>query len=333
MHQQSRPDRAPTGLQRHRRVPRRHTIRIWHRGLARLVALPLIARAGDAFPPPEVLPLPPLVVAGQPARAHTQGLEIVGTAYYVTARREDLEPKRALLLRTSPGQKDWDSWDLTPEVRDPGGPGEDKPLLDHPGGFQMAGGKLWIPLAESRRRSRSLIRAYHLPDLKPNQPARSVSEFAVDDHIGAVAVAADQSVLVGASWDTETVYLWDRSGGLRRKLTGAALAGWGLGVAAGADGRAGLAVQDWKIVGDRLLASGLRQARAGATSAAESWLVSLPAALTAGAPSAEILLPRPEGVSLAREAMAVASGSVHFLPEDLGATNRLFRFRLAALGL
>lgn len=197
----------------------------------------------------------------------------------------------------------------------------------------MADGKLWIPLAESRRRGRSLIRAYHLPDLKPDQPARPVFEFAVDDHIGAVAVAADQSVLAGASWDTETVYFWDRSGGLRRKLTGTALAGWGLGVAAGADGRAGLAVQDWKIVGARLLASGLRQTRAGGTSTAECWLMLLPAGLAEGGRSSTVLLPESAGIGLAREGMAVTEGFVHFLPGDLGVANRLFRLRLAALGL
>ena len=56
--------------------------------------------------------LPALRISGQPARAHTQGLEIKSGNYYVTARRDDVLPKRALLLRTDPHGTDWDVWAL-----------------------------------------------------------------------------------------------------------------------------------------------------------------------------------------------------------------------------
>src|ERR1043166_10207249 len=76
----------------------------------------------------EVVVLPPLHVNGQAARAHTQGLEVQGGRFYVTARREDVRPKRALLLRTAAPRTDWDVWDITPATS-----ADAKTQLDHPG--------------------------------------------------------------------------------------------------------------------------------------------------------------------------------------------------------
>src|SRR6266446_7623703 len=86
------------------------------------------------------IPLPALRIDGQPAKAHTQGLEVAAASYYVTARREDVRPKRALLLRTAKSATHWDVWDITP--RDSGNTGMP---LDHPGGMQSDGQRLWIP--------------------------------------------------------------------------------------------------------------------------------------------------------------------------------------------
>jgi hypothetical protein len=291
----------------------------------------LSALTGEPPAPVEVVPLAPLMIEGQPARAHTQGLEILAGTYYVTARREDVAPKRALLLRIAREQREWDVWDITPGS--PGVAGKDEGYLDHPGGFQAGGGKLWIPLAESRPHARTLIRAYALADLEPHKPARPAFEFSVDDHIGAVAVSNERRLLVGANWDTERVCLWDLDGTFERALAGAELTRWGLGVADGPDGRPGLAVQDWKIAGSRILASGLRRVGGTAGSPQESWLMSLPAAFNPSVSPAKVRLPEPDGMSLAREGMAVAEGDVYFLPEDLGATNRLLRVTLTELGL
>ena len=103
----------------------------------------------------ESVKLPALHVNGEAAQAHTQGLEVLGSNYYVTARREDTLPKRALLLRTEPDRTDWDVWDIAP-VAARGA----LTALDHPGGFQSDGIRLWIPLAESKRKGRSIIRVF-----------------------------------------------------------------------------------------------------------------------------------------------------------------------------
>jgi hypothetical protein len=274
----------------------------------------------------DVVSLPPLRIEGQPAKAHIQGLELAGGKYYMTARREDVRPRRALLLRTDPAGADWDVWDITPVDNQ-----DAITALDHPGGMQSDGTRLWIPVAESKRNSRSIIRAFLLTDLEAGRRLKPVFEFPVNDHIGAVAVSTGHGLLFGANWDTEKVYVWDLKGHLQRTLRGGELEARGLGVVAGPDGRAGIAVQDWKVVGDHLFASGLfRSPKLVAVSPASRvcWFEHF---LEPEFQRRTVALPRRDGIELGREAMAVSGGSVYFLPEDLGASNRLFRAALAEL--
>ena len=282
------------------------------------------SKAGDLAV--DVVSLPPLRIEGQPAKAHIQGLELAGGKYYVTARRDDVRPRRALLLRTDPAAKGWDVWDITPVDAQGAVTG-----LDHPGGMQSDGTRLWIPLAESKRNSRAIVRAFLLADLVTGRQLKPVFEFPVNDHIGAVAVSAEQGLLFGANWDTEKVYVWDLKGSLQRALTGDELEARGLGVVAGPEGRAGVAVQDWKVVGDRLYASGLLRSPKLATASPASRVCWFERFLERDFQRRTITLPRREGVELAREAMAISGGSVYFLPEDLGAANRLFRVALVEL--
>jgi hypothetical protein len=270
--------------------------------------------------------LPALRPDGQQATAHTQGLEITPDKYYVTARREDVVPKRALLLRTEARGADWDVWDITP-IDARGG----LTTLDHPGGMQSDGERLWIPVAESKRKGRSLIRVVPMANLVPGQSVKPQFEFPVNDHIGAVAVWTARRLVFGANWDTETVYVWDFDGRLQRMLNGAELESRGLGVVSGANGRAGLAVQDWKVVGDRLFASGLFRGSGVVPGAPQSRLMSFADFPGPGLQWRSSVLPKQNGTELAREAMAIADGAAYFLPDDLGASNRMFRVSLAEL--
>lgn len=277
----------------------------------------LLTQTSAAQLPLESIPLPALRIDAQPARAHTQGMELHADSYYVTARREDVRPKRALLLRTTPARTDWDVWDITPLSER----GEVTPL-DHAGGFQSDGTRLWIPVAESKPRGRSVIRVYRISTLVPERPAQPEWEFPVQDHIGAVAVSASQQIVLGANWDTEEVYVWDLTGRLRQKLGQPERALHSLGAPAG------LAVQDWKLVGDRLFASGLRSA---SVSLSRSQLLVLSDFLQPEVKPEALTLPKPPLTELAREAMTVAGDWVYFLPEDLGTSNRVFRTSLKAL--
>ena len=134
--------------------------------LAVLLCHGLNSRAEDLAV--DVVNLPPLRIEGRPARAHTQGLELAGGKYYVTARRDDVRPRRALLLRTDPAATGWDVWDITPMDAQGAVTG-----LDHPGGMQSDGTRLWIPVAESKRNSRAMIRAFLLADLEARPTAQA----------------------------------------------------------------------------------------------------------------------------------------------------------------
>ncbi|MBI3413899.1 MAG: hypothetical protein HY043_01055 [Verrucomicrobia bacterium] len=268
--------------------------------------------------------LPPLRVNGQPARAHTQGLELVAGKYYVTARRDDVRPKRALLLRADARGTNWDVWDITPtDAR-----GE-LTTFDHPGGMQSDGNRLWIPLAESKRKGRSLIRVFRMADMVAGRPLKAEFEFPVNDHIGAVAVSAGRKLVFGANWDTEQVYVWDFDGRLQRTLEGPELESRGLGVVSGANGRAGLAVQDWKMIGDRLFASGLFGGIGAVPGSPQSQLNTYSRFPEPGFQQKSIWLPKQDGTELAQEAMAISNGRLYFLPDDLGASNRIFRVPLS----
>ena len=295
-----------------------------------LVAATMFAFYGDDFRAEdlrvEALKLPPLRIDGQLARAHTQGLELAQGRYYVTARRDDVLPKRALLLRTDTRGTNWDVWDITPvDARG------NSTAMEHPGGMQSDGERLWIPLAESKRKGRSLIRVFPMAGMIPGQPLKPDFEFPVNDHIGAVAVDKDQRVVYGANWDTESVYVWDFDGHLQRTLSGTEMENHGLGIVNGANGRAGLAVQDWKVVNDRLFASGLFRGPGVAPELPQSRLVSFSDWQKPGFQRRSIVLPKQNGTELAREAMVISDGSVYFLPEDLGASNRIFRVPLVDL--
>lgn len=265
--------------------------------------------------------LPPLFFNGKPARAHTQGLEIIAGYYYVTARLDDPKPRRALLLRTSKTAEHWDIWDITPNGVNPG---VGELVLDHPGGMQFDGRLLWVPIATSQRGGRSLLCGFDIKKLRANRPVTPQIQYAVADHIGALAVSRKRNLIVGASWDTETVYVWNLKGHLERVLTPTELQAWQLGATSGANTRSGVAVQDWKYVGDHLYASGLYKSAEHATAVPRSRLLIL-SRFPRGNPETRIVpIQFHEGVELAAEGMAVLGDRIYFLPEDLKDSNRMF---------
>ena len=196
--------------------------------------------------------------------------------------------------------------------------------------MQSDGKRLWIPVAQSVRHGRSIIRVFSLANLVPGRAATSDFEFEVPDHIGAIAVAPGQQRVFGASWDTETVYVWNFQGRLQRTLDGPDLVSRNLGAVRGAGGHAGIAVQDWKVAGDRFFASGLFTESNSVPPPPRSRLLIFQKFLEPAFECQTIRLPLREGTEIAQEAMAVSGGSVYFLPEDLGATNRVFRTSLEA---
>ncbi|SVB97800.1 uncharacterized protein METZ01_LOCUS250654, partial [marine metagenome] len=117
--------------------------------------------------------LPPFDINGKPAKAHTQGLLVHQNGFFVTARRDDINPRRSLLLWLNcdpSNQKDncneskgtWAKiWDITPTSQ----PASWSGMLDHPGGFDSDGENLWIPISQSRRNGKTMVRKFSIRSL------------------------------------------------------------------------------------------------------------------------------------------------------------------------
>ena len=153
--------------------------------------------------------------------------------------------------------------------------------LYHPGGLQVTGGSLWVPIAEYRPRSKSRIL-----ELDPLTLAERRS-FAVDDHIGSVATDGRAFVL-GANWDARRFYRWSLDG----KLVNAV------------DNPGPLAIQDMKWVNGKLYAGGLVEK--------DCRLEQLDPDTFAPVRS----LPLPGDVCYTHEGMALFDGRFYGLPED-----------------
>jgi hypothetical protein len=72
----------------------------------------------------------------------------------------------------------------------------------HPGGIDFDGKSLWVPVAEYRPNSRSIV--YRVdPDTM-----EATEVFRVADHLGALAVNTDDRTLHGVSWGSRRFYRW-----------------------------------------------------------------------------------------------------------------------------
>ena len=89
----------------------------------------------------------------------------------------------------------------------------------HPGGLDYDGEHVWVPVAEYRPNSRSIVYRVDPVTMK----AREVIRFA--DHIGAVVHNTDDRTLHGVSWGSRRFYRWelDKNGNATNAATSPAL--------------------------------------------------------------------------------------------------------------
>lgn len=91
----------------------------------------------------------------------------------------------------------------------------EKKLVDgprfHPGGMQLVDHLIWVPLAEYRRHSSTVVLALDANTLAEKR------RFQVDDHLGAVAVNAGSRVYA-ANWDAKQIYRFDIDGKQQRVI-------------------------------------------------------------------------------------------------------------------
>ena len=78
----------------------------------------------------------------------------------------------------------------------------------HPGGIDYDGTSIWVPVAEYRPDSRSIV--YRVDP----QTMKATEVFRFEDHIGAVVRNTDDGTLHGVSWGSRRFYRWtvDRDG-------------------------------------------------------------------------------------------------------------------------
>lgn len=164
----------------------------------------------------------------------------------------------------------------------------------HPGGLSVDGASLWLPVAEYRRDSTSLIQKRSVRTFEVE------SQFEVADHIG--CLAAGPGILIGANWDSRMFYIWDRTGRLIRKVPNPTPN----------------AYQDLKFVEGALVGGGLLPGKAGAVDWLEYPSLKLLRRLTTGETT--------KAVPYTNEGMALRGDRLLLLPED--APSRLFEFRV-----
>lgn len=81
----------------------------------------------------------------------------------------------------------------------------------HPGGIDYDGRSIWVPVAEYRPDSRSIVYRVDPGTMKAEEV------FRVDDHIGAIVHDTDESTLHGVSWGSRRFYRWTERGAVTRR--------------------------------------------------------------------------------------------------------------------
>jgi hypothetical protein len=164
----------------------------------------------------------------------------------------------------------------------------------HLGGVSADRTSLWIPVAEYRPKSSSVIQQ------RSKRTLNLESQFEVADHIGCIAVTPE--FLVGGNWDSREFYVWNHLGQLIRRV----------------QSETGNAYQDMKFESQGIVASGLLADHSGAIDWLDFPSFRLRRRLKAGNTD--------RGVPFTREGMATDGNQLLLLPED--GPSRLFILKL-----
>jgi hypothetical protein len=166
----------------------------------------------------------------------------------------------------------------------------------HPGGISTDADSIWIPVAEYRPNSTSVI------EQRSKETLALLYKFDVPDHIGCLAVSP--RYLVGGNWGSRLFYVWDRKGRLLRKFTNSEANQY----------------QDLKFFGNYLVASGVVTSASGSIDWLEWPSMRVIQRVLAGTTS--------RGVPFTNEGMSIDKEFLYLLPED--GPSRLFIYRYQA---
>ncbi len=164
----------------------------------------------------------------------------------------------------------------------------------HPGGIALDGNAIWVPVAEYRRASTTVIQK------RDKRTLELIASFPVADHIGCVAAGGGN--LIGGNWDSRDLYSWTRDGRQLDRRPNPSKTSY----------------QDLKWRGSFLIGSG----PTGRDTGAVEWLrwptLDLHYRLT--------LNTTDRNVRYTNEGMTIRGHTLYLLPED--GPSRLFSFRL-----
>jgi hypothetical protein len=125
---------------------------------------------------------------------HPQGMTVVGERFFLSSvevlNREEGRGVGHLFEVDLQGK-------LLRQVRLGEGP------MYHPGGIDFDGRRIWVPVAEYRPNSRTVVYAVNPESLE----IQRVFEFG--DHLGALVCDVTRRGLVGASWGSRRFYRWN----------------------------------------------------------------------------------------------------------------------------
>ena len=137
---------------------------------------------------------------------HPQGMVKIGDRYYLSSvevleKPEQLKsPENGFDRTTGKGIGHLFTFDSSGKLLNDLRLG--KGSIYHPGGIDFDGRNLWVPVAEYRPNSRSLV--YRI-----NPETQVATEvLKINDHIGAVSYDRENGLLTGASWGSRTFFQW-----------------------------------------------------------------------------------------------------------------------------
>jgi hypothetical protein len=137
---------------------------------------------------------------------HPQGMVRIGDAFYVSSveitvrTRRFAEPAGGYDRDTGEGAGHLFKMDKSGRMLADLRLGEGS--IYHPGGIDYDGTSIWVPVAEYRPNSRSIVYRVDPDTMK----ATEVFRFA--DHLGAIVHNVDQRTLHGVSWGSRRFYRW-----------------------------------------------------------------------------------------------------------------------------
>ena len=173
----------------------------------------------------------------------------------------------------------------------------------HPGGISLAGGSIWVPVAELRPHSSAVLVEIDAQTLRVRR------RIYVADHLG--CVAASGRTLVAGNWDSELLYVFDLTGPVRVHTV---------------PNPSAPHFQDMKFVGNQLVAGGNLTWWNGTVDWIDWPSRKVTRSLRAGAIGP--LKPFGNGGPYTGEGMAIVGRELYVIPED--GPSRVFHFQLDA---